>query len=308
VSEAPAGLAEHFRYPELLFDIQSEIYGTFHVADPAAYYNGDDKWAIAREDDNGTPRRMEPYYVTMTLPEEQTPGFTLIVPFTPTGQQDRQNMVAWLAARTDAADGTDPTGNPRLVVYRFPRQTTVFGPQQIEARIDQEPDISAQISLWNQSGSSVIRGNLLVIPIGASLLYVQPLYLQATETQGAYPELKRVIVASSERVVMRTTLGEALTALTTGGATAGPLEAEAEVGVEPDAPAADAAVDDGTTAGDLAQQALAAYERAQAALRDGDWTVYGEEQERLRALLEQLATAGAVDAPAVASPAATPAP
>lgn len=308
VAEAPAGLAAHFRYPELLFNVQSEIYGTFHVADPAAYYNGDDKWAIAREDDNGTPRRMEPYYVTMTLPEEQTPGFTLIAPFTPTGQQDRQNMVSWLAARTDNVDGTDPTGNPRLVVYRFPRQTTVFGPQQIEARIDQEPDISAQVTLWNQSGSSVIRGNLLVIPIGGSLLYVQPLYLQATETQGAYPELKRVIVASSERVVMRTTLDEALTALTTGGATAGPLEVEAEAGIAPDAATAGEPAPSGTTGGDLAQQALETYERAQTALREGNWTVYGEEQERLRALLEQLAAIGAATPTASPEEAATPTP
>ncbi len=216
-------------------------------------------------------------------------------------------MAAWLAARTDRPDGSDPTGNPRLVVYHFPRQTTVFGPQQIEARIDQEPDISAQVSLWNQSGSAVIRGNLLVIPIGGSLLYVQPLYLQATETQGAYPELKRVILASSERVVMRPTLGEALTALTTGGATAGPIEADAEPVAEAGAPAAGEA-DTGAADGDLASQALETYERAQAALREGNWAVYGQEQERLRAVLELLAGGAAATPIATPEAEATPVP
>jgi uncharacterized protein len=252
-----------------------------HVTDPTAFYNGEDRWAIPVEQVNGTPERMEAYYVTMTLPGEASPEFTLIRPFVPGGRTNRQNMTSWMAGRTG------PNGELSMVLYRFPRQETVFGPTQIEARIDQEPDISAQISLWNQSGSQVIRGNLLVIPVGESILYVQPLYLQATNSQGALPELKRVILASNERVVMRNTLEEALSALTAGSSSvAGPLE-----------PATDPGTGESTgttsTVIDLANQALTAFQDGEAALARSDWVAYGEAQSRLRSLLEQLAAASA---------------
>jgi uncharacterized membrane protein (UPF0182 family) len=290
ISEAPPAIAAHWRYPEFLFDVQSDVYSSVHVADPTAYYNGEDRWAVPMEQINGTPQRMEPYYVTMTLPTESASDFALIRPFTPGGNTDRQNMTAWVAGRA----GTD--GRLALVLYRFPRQETVFGPAQIEARIDQEPDISAQISLWNQSGSQVIRGNLLVIPIGESILYVQPLYLQATGTQGALPELKRVIVASNEHVVMRATLDEAIAALTQGSTTvSGPPET---------AP--------GTSSGDLqgiaalAQQALDAYQQGQAALARTDWTAYGDAQARLKSLLDQIANASAGPSSPAGTPTASP--
>ena len=160
----------------------------------------------------------------MTLPGEAEPDFVLIRPFIPGGQSQRQNMTAWVAGRTG------PDGISSLVVYRFPRQETVFGPTQVEARINQDPEISAQISLWNQSGSRVIRGNLLVIPIGESMLYVQPLYLQAAQTVGALPELKRVIVASSENVVMAETLVAALAELTGAPGSTTSAEQEADQG------------------------------------------------------------------------------
>jgi uncharacterized membrane protein (UPF0182 family) len=295
ISEAPASIAAHWRYPEFLFDVQSDVFASVHVTDPTAFYNGEDRWAVPMEQVNGTPERMEPYYVTMTLPAETNPEFALIRPFTPGGRTDRQNMTAWMAGRTA------PDGSLSLLLYRFPRQETVFGPAQIEARIDQEPDISAQISLWNQSGSQVIRGNLLVIPIGESILYVQPLYLQATGTQGALPELKRVIVASNERVVMRDTLTDALAALTQGSETVtGPLET---------APGASS----GGAAGvaDLAQQALDAFQEGQAALTRADWTAYGDAQTRLKSLLDQIAalssgTTAASGTPTATAPVATP--
>lgn len=176
ISSAPASLAEHWRYPEHLFDVQSDVLSEAHVTDPTAFYNGEDRWAIPVEQVNGTPAQMEAYYVTMTLPGEESPEFTLIRPFIPGGRTNRQNMTAWLAGRTGQ------NGELSMALYRFPRQETVFGPTQIEARIDQEPDISAQIALWNQSGSQVIRGNLLVIPVGESILYVQPLYLQSNNS------------------------------------------------------------------------------------------------------------------------------
>lgn len=289
INKCPDAIASHFRYPEYLFTTQADVYATYHVTDVTAFYNGDDRWQIAQEQVGGTPQQMEPYYVTMTLPQEQRPDFTLIQPFTPSGQQARQNMSAWMAARTDG------NGGPRLVAYRFPRQVTIFGPQQIEARINQEPDISSQVSLWNQSGSTVIHGNLLVIPIGQSVLYVQPLYLAAAQTATALPELKRVIVASNDRVVMRETLPEALDALTSGAsATGGPPEAA------PPSPAATG--NQGATANaSLAQQALDAYNAGQAALKAGDWATYGQQQARLQAILQEMAGAGA-------APAATPTP
>ncbi|HEY8445875.1 MAG TPA: UPF0182 family protein [Thermomicrobiales bacterium] len=283
ISEAPPSIAQHFRYPELLFDIQSEIYATMHVTDPTAFYNGEDRWAVPLEQVGDGRSRMEPYYVTMTLPGETEPGFALIRPFIPGGRTDRQNMTAWMAGRTDES------GALSLVTYRFPRQATVFGPSQVEARIDQEPEISSQIALWNQSGSQVLRGNLLVIPIGESLLYVQPLYLQATRTPGALPELRRVIVATSDRVLMRATLADAIAAL----ADEEPTTAE-DGGAAPPG--------ETETVASLAQQALEAYNRAQEALVRGDWAAYGREQATLQELLERIAALTAGEAPEEPAP------
>ncbi len=293
ITEASPAIAQHFRYPEQLFDLQSEIYATMHVTDPTAFYNGEDRWAVPLEQVTGRRERMVPYYVTMTLPGEASADFALIRPFIPGGRTDRQNMTAWMAGRTDEQ------GRLSLVTYRFPRQETVFGPSQIEARIDQEPEISAQISLWNQSGSEVIRGNLLVIPIGESLLYVQPLYLQATRTPGSLPELKRVIVATNERVVMRATLEDAIAALSTGEAPT----------TEPPGEAPATGSETGSIAS-LVREALAAYNRAQEALARGDWATYGQEQMRVQELLERLAAlTGASATPQPETPeVATPTP
>jgi len=309
ITEAPAAIASHFRYPQGLFEVQSDIYANFHVEDATAYYNGEDRWAIAEEEIYGQTGRMEPYYVTMRLPGEEESTFSLIRPFIPGGNTTRQNMTAWMAGRMT------PKGQLEIVLYRFPRQETVFGPRQVEARINQEPDISAQISLWDQAGSSVIRGNLLVIPIGEALLYVQPLYLQSTEVQGALPELKRVIVASRDKVVMAPTLAEALTQLVTGVTAADIASDQADTGDTTDTSIAgtptagtpSAGSGDATVLG-LILQAQEAWDRGQAALVTGDWTAYGKAQDDLKAALDQLETMGAFTPTPADGAAATPTP
>jgi uncharacterized membrane protein (UPF0182 family) len=216
LAEMPAGLIEHIRYPEALFDAQSERLTVYHMTDPRVFYNKYERWQVAHESPKsvgptsrvrrsgeGGGERMQAYYAIIRLPGEAEPEFLLMLPFTP---ERKPNMVAWLAARCDGAN------YGKLLLYDFPKTEQVWGPMQIEASINQDPDISEKISLWNQSGSSVTQGNLLVIPLDGSLLYVEPIYLRAT--QEAIPELKRVVVARGDgTVVMRTTLTGALEAL-----------------------------------------------------------------------------------------------
>jgi uncharacterized membrane protein (UPF0182 family) len=284
ISEAPPALAEHFRYPEDLFALQTEVYSVFHVTDPTAFYNGEDRWQIAAEEIEADGQRgtellpMESYYMTLPLPGETETGFKIIRPFTPI---NRPNMTAWMAGQSDIR------GDARLVVYRFPRQVTVFGPQQVEARINQDPEISAQFTLLGRAGSRVISGNLLVIPVEETVMYVQPVYLQATGMEGAPTELTFVIVATNEQVEMRPTLEEALLAVAGDDASA-PADA-ATVDVEGEA-APGTAVLQATVA-----DALAAYERGQLALRDGDWSAYGESQAELERILESLAVSAGVE-------------
>ncbi|MDP9374753.1 MAG: UPF0182 family protein [Chloroflexota bacterium] len=284
VSQAPAGLAAHFRYPVDLFNIQAEMYATYHMTNSQVFYNREDLWNIARETYAEQVRPMEPFYVTMRLPGESREEFALILPFTP-GGQGRDNMVAWMAARSEGSN------YGQLQVHRFPQGKFIYGPQQVEARINQEPEISQQLTLWNQSGSTVIRGNLLVIPLGDTILYVQPLYLQAANSP--LPELKRIIVASNQGVVMSDTLQTGLTALAqgrsgtvlaapgTGPGTAGQVPQGGQGGSG--SPPA------GAPQGNLAEQALDRYNRAQDALRRGDWTTYGQELAAMESLLRQLA-------------------
>ncbi len=282
ISEAPEGLVNHFRYPEHLYELQSEAYSRYHVSDPNAFYNGEDLWAVPDEYLTGEPTRMVPYYVTLTLPGEDQPSYALIRPYVPGGNTTRQNMTAWLAG-TATDDGSNS-----LVLYRFPRQETVFGPSQISARIDQEPEISAQISLWNQSGSQVIRGNLLVIPVGESVLYVQPLYLQARNQSGALPEMRRVIVASNDQTVMRPTLAEALIALTDGSTPIDEPGDNADSDQTTSTQGSDTSPAVGGTLEALALEASAAFERGQAALERGDWQGYGQAQADLQAILTAM--------------------
>jgi len=198
----PAQLRSHIRYPVDLFNIQSQRLLTYHMTDPQVFYNREDQWQVPTEIYGIEPQPVEPYYLIMKLPTAESEEFILLLPFTPT---QRTNLTAWLAARSDGKE------YGKLLLYQFSKQQLVYGTEQIEARINQEPVISEQISLWNRQGSRVIRGNLLVIPIERSLLYVEPLYLEAE--QNSLPNLVRVIVAYGNRIVMAETLEQSLQAI-----------------------------------------------------------------------------------------------
>jgi uncharacterized protein len=269
----PMALRGHLRYPPDLFTAQAQVYRTYHMANPEVFYNREDLWRFPNQVYEGNQVMMQPYYLIMRLPNFDQEEFVQIMPFTPA---NRDNMVSWLAARSDGEN------YGRLLLYDFPRQELVFGPSQIEARIDQTPEISEQISLWSQQGSRVIRGDLLVIPIDTSLLYVEPLYLRAE--QGELPELRRVILAYGDRIVMRETLEASLDAIF-GQGTSSALAASP-------APTTAAAPAPGPTLpanySALIESALDAYERSQTALQQGDWQGYGESQQELGEILQQL--------------------
>src|SRR6266566_1528491 len=268
----PADLRAHLRYPEDLFHVQSELYGAYHMAEPDIFYHREDQWQ--KPVLSMAPERPDPFlrHMVMRLPEERQAEFILMVPFTPRG---KDNLASWMVARNDGEHYGE------LVVYRFPKQSLVFGPTQIVNRINQDTDIARQVALWDQGGSQVIRGNLLVIPIEESLIYVMPLYLRAQG--GRIPELKRVVVAYQNRVVMEETLDAGLAQLFGGGA--GAAREPARVAATPGAaPATNA------RAADLARRANESYRRALEAQRAGDWARNGEELRRLEDLLRQLQT------------------
>ena len=272
LTEMPESLRKHVRYPEDLFRVQAEVFLTYHMRDPQVFYNREDQWQVAFESFADQRVSVEPYYVIMRLPDEPEEEFLLMLPFTPA---KKDNMIAWLAARSDGENyGT-------LLLYKFPKERLIFGPMQIEARIDQNPEISAQLTLWNQGGSRVIRGNLLVIPVGNSTLYVEPVYLQAE--QGRLPELKRVVVATGNRLVMEPTLNAALASIFGEAALAG---LRPSVGATA-TPAAGQALE-GTAISELAAQARQHYEQAQQALRDGEWAEFGKQLEALGRVLSAM--------------------
>jgi hypothetical protein len=203
LSQLPPELRTHLRYPIDLFGIQSDKLLTYHMLDPKVFYNREDLWQIPQEIYGSTPQPVEPYYLIMKLPTAPQDEFILLLPFTPTG---RTNLIAWLAARSDGEQ------YGKLLLYNFPKQQLVYGTEQIEALINQDPVISQQISLWNRQGSRVIQGNLLVIPIESSLLYIEPIYLEAE--QNSVPTLVRVVAAYQNRIVMEPNLTEALERVT----------------------------------------------------------------------------------------------
>jgi uncharacterized membrane protein (UPF0182 family) len=261
----PQELQRHMRYPEDLFLIQAQVYQTYHMDTPEVFYNREDLWQFPRVQAAEEMATMAPYYIIMRLPGEPQAEFFLMLPMVPS---KRDNMIAWLAARCDLPN------YGKLIVYEFPKEKLVYGPFQIEARINQNTEISQQISLWNQAGSRVIRGNLLVIPIETSVLYVSPLYLRA-ET-GQLPELKRVIAAYGDRVVMEETLPGALRAL---------FRETAPLAQLPAAPASPALAGPVTA---RAQEALNVYNQAIERLKAGDWSGFGAALDTLRRLLEEL--------------------
>ena len=303
LSEMPADLQTHIRYPQDLFRVQTQQYLTYHMTNERVFYNKEDLWQLPTEILTDSEQALEPYYVILPLPGETTPEYLLIQPYTPA---EKKNMVAWLAARND------PPNYGQLIVYELPKQELIFGPIQIEGRIDQEPSISQQFSLWDQRGSQVIRGNLLVIPFQDSFLYVEPVYL-LSETS-ALPELKRVIVANNSEVAMEETLQAALASLIQGDANeaaaaadaaaadaaAAAAQAEAaggETAVSPEADTTTITVPEGSITGtaeldtlvqNTVQSANDHFLAAEAAQREGDWATYGAELDALRADLELL--------------------
>jgi uncharacterized membrane protein (UPF0182 family) len=302
----PADLRAHLRYPEDLFRQQTALYATYHMGNAETFYHREDQWQIPGAA-TGQPSEdlvgragSESFlrHMVMRLPGERDPEFILMRPFTP---RQKDNLAAWMVARNDGEH------YGKLVVYRFPRQSLVFGPNQITNRINQDTEVAQQISLWDQRGSEVLRGELLVLPIEGALLYVQPLYLRAQG--GRIPELKRVIVAHEGRVAMAETLDAALgtlfgsSALLAGGPAGVDQVTAAAVPVAGGAPASTAPTPAATgalppaatgatgTAGELTAQALQHYERARAAQRADDWTTYGAEMRRLGEVLRQLEAA-----------------
>jgi uncharacterized protein len=212
MDEMPEYLRAHVRYPEGLFNVQADLYRRYHMRDPLTFYNGEDLWNVPNEIYIDKQVPMQPYYVIMRLPGEEQEEFALILPYTP---PNRNNMITWLAARSDGEN------YGALIAYRYPKERLIFGPMQIEARIDQDTTISEQLTLWNQAGSRVLRGNMIVIPIGNSNLYVEPIYLQSETSR--LPEMKRVIVASGNRVIMAETANQGLALLIGGGASVPPV-------------------------------------------------------------------------------------
>jgi uncharacterized membrane protein (UPF0182 family) len=292
LDQMPPGLRRHVRYPEGIFGLQAAVYSTYHMTSPAVFYNKEDQWEVPTIDSGGQAVRMSPYYTIMRLPGEQRAEFIQMLPFTP---RRRDNLASWLVARSDG----DQYG--QLMAFEFPKQKLIFGPRQVVARINQDQVIAPQITLWNQQGSEVIQGTLMVIPIEESLLYVRPMYLRAQA--GRIPELTRVIVAYQNSIVMDRTLDAALTRLFSPEAVAARKAQPADTalavtpagaatpppatGAAPAAPAPAAAAT--LDQAQLTAEAQATYQRAIAAQRAGDWAAYGTEITRLGQILERLA-------------------
>jgi len=285
--QMPESLRVHLRYPEGMFNIQATVYQSYHMRDARVFYNKEDLWAVPREVYAGKEQPMEPYYIIMRLPDEEEEEFLLMLPFTPV---NKNNTIGWLAARCDGEN------YGKLLAYYFPKERLVYGPSQIENRIQQDTVITEQLALWGRGGSRVIRGNLLLIPIGRSILYVEPVFLQA-ET-GGLPQLKRVIVAAGDKIAMEPTLAESLAVVF--GAEAPPTEpvvappapvepeeAPTEPVAEPPAPVEPEKPVSGDTAS-LIQQAQQHYDSAQRYLKEGDWAGYGRELDALKAVLDRL--------------------
>jgi len=291
-NEMPVDLKKHIRYPRDLFEIQADTYTKYHMEDVQVFYNQEDLWQIPDELYGDSRQEMEPYYIIMKLPEEEKEEFLLMLPFTPS---KKDNMIGWLAARSDLPNYGS------LVVYKLPKEKLVYGPMQIEARVDQQTEISRELSLWGQRGSRVIRGNLLAIPIGDTFIYVEPVYLEAIQEKSespstgppqrraapvssqqdksrsaAIPELKRVIVAFGNRLVMEENLDKALSSVLSGQIFPKEL--------------ASPAIPQTRDLSNLGVLALEHYNKAKYYLREGNWAEYGRELENLEKILKEISS------------------
>ncbi len=273
-SEMPDFLKAHIRYPTDLFTIQTKLYNVYHMTDPKVFYNQEDYWQIPNEIYSNYQQKMFPYYIIMRLPKTKKEEFILMLPLTPSG---KDNMVAWMCARCDAPN------YGKLIVYSLPKDKLIYGPMQIEARINQKPDISSELTLWGQQGSQVIKGNQLVIPIKNSFIYVEPVYLQSE--QGQIPELKRVIVAYKEQIEMRRTLDQTLQAVFNVSG----VEKQNTSGMQPAPTPTGLPVVTGQ-----AQKALDHYNKALKYLKQDDWTGYGNELQQMKEILSKMVKAKTV--------------
>jgi len=280
ISTMPADIRAHIRYPRDLFRIQVALYATFHMDEPKTFYNREDQWQVPTgSDQKSDDEEKFMRHLVMRLPDEKQPEYIYMAPFTPRG---KNNLASWMVARNDGVN------YGKLRVYRFPKQSLVYGPKQIADRINQDTEVSRQLTLWDQRGSEVIKGELLVIPIEEALIYVQPIYLRAQG--GQIPELKRVVVAFQDRVVMSETFETGLAQLFSGevGApsqqTAGALPAAADTSGARANPVATATAPNSP----LLREAEGHYQRAISAQRSGDWATYGQEIQALGDVLKRL--------------------
>jgi len=283
--EMPEFLREHRRYPEDMFSIQSSVYQTYHMDDARIFYNKEDLWALPKEYYADREQLMEPYYVNMRLPGEDKAEFLLMLPFTPV---NKNNTIGWLSARCDGVH------YGKLLAYHFPKERLVYGPSQIENRIQQDTVITEQLALWGRGGSRVIRGNLLLVPLGESILYVEPVFLQADA--GGLPELKRVIVAAGDQIAMAQTLEESI-ALVFGAAPPPAVEPEPGTEIEEEPPSGETEpvepVSESMSA--LIAEFRLHYDLAMDYQKAGNWAGYGQELKALEdvlARLEELTGAG----------------
>ncbi|MGH9740252.1 MAG: UPF0182 family protein [Candidatus Acidiferrales bacterium] len=278
LSDMPTDLRAHIRYPQDFFAIQAAKYAVYHMTDPSVFYSKEDLWRVSGRTVNGSSTPMSPYYAVMKLPEVgKTEEFILMVPFSPAR---KNNMIAWMAARCDGND------YGKVLVFTFPKEKLIYGPEQIQSRVNQSPAISQQLTLWDQGGSKVIRGTLLVVPVQNAVMYVEPLYL-AAQGGSSIPELKRVIVAYSDHAVMEPSLADALNVIFGGQSGASTETAGATLTSGPTAaPPPGKAIPESLK--NMIQQANQHYEKAQQDLRQGDWTGYGQEIQKVGQILEQM--------------------
>ncbi len=269
ISEMPGFLKKHIRYPMDMFIVQAQMYATYHMTDPQVFYNREDLWSIPQEIYRNSQQSILPYYIIMRLPGTKSEEFILMLPLTPS---NKNNMVAWMCARCDGKD------YGQLLIYTLSKEKLIYGPMQIEARINQQPAISSELTLWGQRGSSVIRGNLLIIPIEHSFIYVEPVYLQSE--QGQMPQLKRVIAVQDGQLAMRKDLDEALRAVFSAAGVV-PAKQEAAMAGKPTGPLSS-----------MAQDALDHYNKAQGYLKQANWQKYGEELDQIKQILENMTGKG----------------
>ena len=264
--DMPEFLRTHIRYPMDMFILQAQMYATYHMTDPQVFYNREDLWSIPQEIYKNTQQSILPYYIIMRLPGTKSEEFILMFPLTPS---KKDNMIAWMCARCDG----DNYG--QLLIYTLSKEKLIYGPMQIEARINQQPSISSELTLWGQRGSSVIRGNLLIIPIAHSFIYVEPVYLQSE--QGEIPQLKRVIAVQNGRLEMEKDLDTALRAAFSVEGVPEKQQQKALIGL----PAGPLST--------MAQEALTHYNKALEYLKQGNWSKYGEELNQIQRILKTMA-------------------